>query len=1176
MSELYPDEPWLGYTAGEGSQPPKVEAFGAGRAVVSTGTPNEVDQTRQIQAYESANYAKLWREAEDRAAANAVEIAFAKENERKALAQLEAQKEFFNSAAVKVRDEVLSLRSQVDDKKRDLNAMEAKHADLERRLVQAEEANRTTRSEGENEMPTSSEGEVRRLEQSLRDLSSRLQELSTTEQDDGIPLEMHTNHVWQQATSAAKARTRSQRASAYAAQANAEAMCSSLRRELQAQKAINAELNKRTDDLQTSLAEEESKSASLKDDIERTYVKDIEAMTKGLEESTQENKRLQATLGQTEERYAKVMNGTKELARSLMSDLDKQAGDSGAGEIVSFQVPLQDGGPGGADEEGGAASEKGNSMMLLKEAIRKTKATSKYLNASARAQLQAKETALAEASAEREKHKQERQDLEERIDVLTLKLQNAQIDLDRTKEELEATSFDKESYLALSKDQIDDLQGQLKACKGTLGILKSDNRELMRKMHATVNAEAKLKESQGEIETLHADKDALLKDLEKMKANRGATKESFQRVVAGFTEKVDDLKGKLSESETRATELEKEVSQREALVSSLEEAKTKSDKALADCLEELQRRDERMDAMAGRLEALRSELDTKASALARRESELQSTSVTNDTLRKRIEDVLVKVTEDSALIHSLNEETDYLKGLLSQREESVQRIEGEVSQLQQANRELKNAMKSEESEASKRSVEVERLNTHITTQQSELERYVELLTETTSSRDKLQEKYAELKDSLGKQLSEYSKNRTKYTERSHVLEEQLDALKESAARKAEHLKLYEANLMDLALCIKNCTSVAFGKNYPELLASFNMDLNQESASLHDDAVFDAAGFDEMKKIVNDFFPLIAQQIDLYRQQKSEAVTNLQSAQLESGTAIRDMQKQLDSLKQERSELRHMNEDLQADHQEHVSHLIDLKRSLQSSSAAIAKMEVEGQHKSAQIAHLTKELAKMNRDGKSFSDILDLLRGVQSQLVRFLLAMEVQLESLEASAVSVLKDGIQMQDQSGTEALSEMQTLLCDIRNLQSSFKQQSEIIISFAERRNTGGVLHDDESALMDEKENLHTLHQELKRSASHFLPPSPSSKEPGALAKRRPRPWWQHVLILPVRLLPAMLIVSTSTNVGTNHTKLWKRKGRNKQTKAPLQISNGQDESFFVPTNGTRVIDEQELSYVW
>ena len=72
-----------------------------------------------LNPYYQSEYETLWREAEDRAAALALELKFLRDKDDKAKEEVEVQRTLLRNAAAEVRSEVLSMKKNLEDKERE-------------------------------------------------------------------------------------------------------------------------------------------------------------------------------------------------------------------------------------------------------------------------------------------------------------------------------------------------------------------------------------------------------------------------------------------------------------------------------------------------------------------------------------------------------------------------------------------------------------------------------------------------------------------------------------------------------------------------------------------------------------------------------------------------------------------------------------------------------------------------------------------------------------------------------------------------------------------------------------------------------------------------------------------------------------------------------------------------
>ena len=477
--------PSLGRGSVSGKQPLVHSPLGQRMGVFPGSVAHTPSQQQSTPPYYYSEYESLWREAEDRAAALALELKFLKEKEEKSLEEIATQKQYLRKAAAEVRTEVLTMRAALEEKEKELErtiseANEAQMTKLElqeelsksqldvqnleealmdREALLEKEKSRLSELErlekkGENASASSSamySKQVETLETSLVELSQKLKDLSAAEMEEPYaPQEMKSNHIWQQATNAAKARSRGQRAAAFAGQAKAEARVSSLQRELDSQLRRNITLEK---ELQIAKV----KSFSNEEKLERegknlvTLSQELEGVSKKFHEA----EALYTNLKDNSENFQAFITQTKELASSLLSEIKPiQTEDS---EYLD-----SDGASGESESEDDDTSDKAEhakAFSLLASAVRKSKAAMKYVKASNRAQLQAREVALNEvqerARNERETHKREKIELMATISDLensNKELSNNVRELDSL---LETSTSEKEDSLTSVQQELD-------------------------------------------------------------------------------------------------------------------------------------------------------------------------------------------------------------------------------------------------------------------------------------------------------------------------------------------------------------------------------------------------------------------------------------------------------------------------------------------------------------------------------------------------------------------------------------------------------------------------------------------------------------------------------------------------------------------------------------------------
>ncbi len=169
------------------------------------------------------------------------------------------------------------------------------------------------------------------------------------------------------------------------------------------------------------------------------------------------------------------MSQTKDLAGSLLSEIepiqadligtfesyDAEAGEGGGSSSSSDSDSDAEGEGQGFPAAGQAMhSEYKSAFQFLSSAVRKSKAAMKYMKASKRAQLQAREVALTEAIEERDASRRERKALEERLETLEEDLEEAEDHAENLEMTLAASASAKDSSLAGVQRELEAAQGR--------------------------------------------------------------------------------------------------------------------------------------------------------------------------------------------------------------------------------------------------------------------------------------------------------------------------------------------------------------------------------------------------------------------------------------------------------------------------------------------------------------------------------------------------------------------------------------------------------------------------------------------------------------------------------------------------------------------------------------------
>ena len=1151
--------------------------------------------------YAHSEYEALWREAEDRAAALSVELKFLKDKEKKAKQDVETQKRLLRKAAAEVKQEALEMREKLSEAKElelelellklDLNKTQKENAALsaslegERaklgELMQLEE-------KGESAHASSSEmysEKVKSLEESLVELSGKLKELSSAELEEPYPppQEMKSNHVWQQATNAAKARSRGQRAAAFAGQARAEARVSALQRELDSQLRRNIALEKGLQIAKVkSLTSEENEKNLM------TMSQELE----GISKKYHETEALCTDLKDATENFNAFITQTKELASSLLSDIEPiQADEDYADSIeISMESETEDSEASSSDK-----SQYTKAFSLLASAVRKAKAAMKYTKASHRAQLQAKEVALSEAHEERERYKEEKEKLTTIIAELRTSNEDLQSNVSELQDLLESSTNEKEGSMV-------DIERELQQSNETITDLVSSTKSLEEQKASLerklFSVEKEKKNIQKELK-MKQEKYERLRD-EASSKDRAATVLLEQK--AALSDELAEVKRdhavRVSEAEKRNMDMAKELrfmgTHAESLQSELDNALQVHNKRVEaieseiaekkDQVEEWKDKAESLqmltDELKGSIEDLKTRLEGSMLESAAKGLELESTKTDTSRLEAQLNAEIAKREDDLQKSHSLRldlqkeleqgnrklkSEIQYLKEIVSRRDAEQDEIVN-----------LRDALHTEQEKSSKQEIDIEQLNAYISALKIEMEKYIEMLTSSNAEKRALGEKVEELEGQLSIRTAESERRN------SQVYEEQLSLLKENLERKNEQIKLYGTACRDMLTGIKESFAFAFEEGILSEGSEKHL-YEQSNDSEGQNFDFDMSTYVRLKNFSSEVFPLLKNMVEEDKETIKQMKEDTKSAKEDLEIALSreiDLQKELESAKSECNQCKEERDTFRNSVDLAEAHVAELKKVLEASAIQVTESETTLKSKTSELSHLHEELEGVQKQQRELHHIIDLFKEAEVQFFNLFLAMEHQLNRVGGTAATCL--ALLVDAKITKTPLTLMKEILGEIKVLEESCKQQKDIISAHTGR---GGFKSFDESSHVEREITL--LKEELL-SSSRIIKRCNDSRSISKLSSHK-RPWWQRALILPVRLLPAVALIGASSGKSNelrsavkglikarSPSKVKKRQllGGKPYTNSTGSISNVMEQqthngvAFGVPTTGTREVN--------
>ena len=1124
------------------------------------------------------SYEALWREAEDRAASLSDQLKVVRDRERQIKESVDAQRRMLSHAASEVKAEVSAAKAELQVKERELD--EARREADDARDRQSAVVEELKRAEGEVESLRSAlEAEQERvgeltaledeerameaqtadlnqqkvvhLERSLAELSAKLKDLSTAElESEPYPHEMKSNHVWQQATNAAKARSRGQRAAAFAGQARAEARVSALQRELDAQVRRNLSLEK-----EVQVTRFRSTSTEEKLEREGQHVLRMSQELEGISKKFRETEADSQVFGN-------FVGRARELASSLLSEIEPS--DMGSEEGDSDLEEDDGSREGELEAEGSKEGESryASALNLLATAVRKSKAAMRYAKASARAQLQAKEVALREAHDDREQGRKLVKELRAARASLEVECGQLSDKCDDLESLLASSSTSKERSLAKAQNDLeraredaDDLVAKMEALRSERDGLESDVRSLEAECRRTASELEVARGEAAEGQAARREGEELrsrLEESERLREEAASQAEGRAEVaeteVARLRQVVEEGRREMRalESANEDLRLGAEEGRREARAVK-EDARNlrRANEELSKSLEGVKRRLEGSILDSADRERSTQSLRNLAAShehqIRTLEEELQAKDTELKTRRSSVADLEAKVVRmertHRSSISDLNLELENLRVADGTFSAERRDLEIEVSRLASSLELCRAELDQERQLCSKRGVEVEKLNAYVTAMKVEVENHIDALSESNSTNA-----------DLNARLESSNKRAEEAKDRQESADRLVGQLREELGVKSEQVRLHGSSCRDLLVQIKESVAHAFGSEFPGVLDSVVV----EPASKDESFDFDASAYESMRRLCLEVFPVLRGHMDEDR----ESVRQLRGDLDRLTGELKEILAREADLKSKLRELRMDGDRRRGEAQAGDTlrrEVRDLKATLEGSTAIAAALETDRRRLESELAKVKEELESSRKDAKELGRVLGVFKEAEVHFSDQFSYAERALREIERAASALGDDdGV-----DGARRREEADALAESIGSLRESCAWQRDIIIS---RRGEG-------KAIAPPALECHAL----------LDVPTPVG------SRSHSRPLWQKLATLPFRMLPAVaLIVSSAKSDEIRHSArrlLAQRRGRGAADKEPpakpakrLELgakpyvtAGSKTFDFDVPRNGTR-----------
>ena len=961
---------------------------------------------------------------------------------------------------------------------------------------------------------------------------------------------MKSNHVWQQATNAAKARSRGQRAAAFAGQARAEARVSALQRELDAQVRRNLSLEK-----EVQVTRFRSTSTEEKLEREGQHVLRMSQELEGISKKFRETEADSQVFGN-------FVGRARELASSLLSeiepsDMGSEEGDSDLEEDDGSQE-------GELEAEGSKEGESryASALNLLATAVRKSKAAMRYAKASARAQLQAKEVALREAHDDREQGRKLVKELRAARASLEVECGQLSDKCDDLESLLASSSTSKERSLAKAQNDLeraredaDDLVAKMEALRSERDGLESNVRSLEAECRRTASELEVARGEAAEGQAARREGEELrsrLEESERLREEAASQAEGRAEVaeteVARLRQVVEEGRREMRalESANEDLRLGAEEGRREARAVK-EDARNlrRANEELSKSLEGVKRRLEGSILDSADRERSTQSLRNLAAShehqIRTLEEELQAKDTELKTRRSSVADLEAKVVRmertHRSSISDLNLELENLRVADGTFSAERRDLEIEVSRLASSLELCRAELDQERQLCSKRGVEVEKLNAYVTAMKVEVENHIDALSESNSTNA-----------DLNARLESSNKRAEEAKDRQESADRLVGQLREELGVKSEQVRLHGSSCRDLLVQIKESVAHAFGSEFPGVLDSVVV----EPASKDESFDFDASAYESMRRLCLEVFPVLRGHMDEDR----ESVRQLRGDLDRLTGELKEILAREADLKSKLRELR-MDGDRRRGEAKAGDTLRrevrDLKATLEGSTAKAAALETDRRRLESELAKVKEELESSRKDAKELGRVLGVFKEAEVHFSDQFSYAERALREIERAASALGDDdGV-----DGARRREEADALAESIGSLRESCAWQRDIIIS---RRGEG-------KAIAPPALECHAL----------LDVPTPVG------SRSHSRPLWQKLATLPFRMLPAVaLIVSSAKSDEIRHSArrlLAQRRGRGAADKEPpakpakrLELgakpyvtAGSKTFDFDVPRNGTR-----------
>ncbi|UPR02675.1 hypothetical protein HOP50_10g60020 [Chloropicon primus] len=656
---------------------------------------------------------------------------------------------------------------------------------------------------------------------------------------------------------------------------------------------------------------------------------------------------------------------------------------------------------------------------------------------------------------------------------------------------LQSSTFSEQKTIALLQQERDESAQKLEDITQSYEIERSD---LENRNEELETQKAKLEEvvssQSSEIKAAEALSISLRREFENHVRGSGKKMQLAEESLARY-------KVSLEASQEEAKNLR---SSNERLNRSVEGIKTRLEGSILEGSD----REKHRQSLRDLSDALKSQIKNLEEELASKDFELQDSRAAQADLESKVKSSAAKIEEGKAKIQELSNEMSQLReragGTSTERDELM----GDIAHLEASVRSTKESLASEQQASSKQSIEIEKLKAHISALEIEVEKYIELLTRSNSDKATYEEKFGDLKE----HLSEVEDEKETYNEQIGILKESLD-------HKNEQIKLYGISCRDILVQIKESISLAFGDQFPGVVSGVHLDATDGEAGGFD---FDAEAYISMKKLCGEVFPILKSRMDDDKEsmkQMRQGVENLKrdlgqlmARETELKNKLAKLQDESFRCKEERDNSVGSTEILQAQ-------IAELKRVLEETAMKSTESETELQRKNAELAHLNEDLEMARSHRKEVNKVVNMFQEAERHFSRHFLEMEKQLGKIKTGAEKFENVTRNVRQKS------ELRSMVDEIRHLQDLCTHQRNLIARYGSLSEEFGMMDEHHSEVYGE---IVQLQQELRSCSEAFQEGSAGRMvKSSSNVGRKNRPWWQTVLTLPIRLLPAVAMIASS-----------------------------------------------------